>query len=493
MRFGIPRDYDLEEVETYRSSKSLFLPGPEHDQTASDALKHILEDRVLKENKQLNTYALVADILKRQESIIRQKHREYEESLCKRKYEQYSKEKRNVDTIIKGLSHELHSFLSLQNSNVERMIQQEEKRKKEEELERKRQEAEEKRRKEEAKKKQQEEERRQQLEEQKRAKEAAKKLEEEKRKQTEEREKLAIEKKKKERQNKGLTVPSEVEREFLSYKKDISDIKLNVVQPVSENKDLKKALGALKRKLNPKFGQLSSSFRQLELIFSELSSLVEQAKATGELGYKWILNFIAKAIVDQCETEVTVKPAASLPLARLAYRILQTYSEFEYFLLARLVKKCPYIIGYTCAIDTEEGRFRMGWRKQDGKWLDEVKYEERVAGICTMWSVMCRLPEQAFVNFSITASWKFLARIANTNLALLINAHFSCLSNWWDASALEFSQMYGKQAAKLMKLVSLELTNKMAEKRFPSAARLLILGEDLFNNNKIETFKEMES
>lgn len=141
----------------------------------------------------------------------------------------------------------------------------------------------------------------------------------------------------------------------------------------------------------------------------------------------------------------------------------------------------------------------MGWRRREGsKWEDDVKYDERVAGICTFWAVITRLPappqQQIGLNkfFQIESSWTFVARIANTPLDLLSNAHFVCLSNWWEACASNILATYKKQGYKLLQVISVTLTKKVIEKKYPGAARLLILGEEFFQKGDIETIKEME-
>lgn len=175
-----------------------------------------------------------------------------------------------------------------------------------------------------------------------------------------------------------------IEKLFLKYKQDIADIKLNVVEKLEQLPEVKKHTNQLRRKINPKFGQLSNSYTQLKKISSEVTQFIQMAKSN-ELAFKWILNFVAKAVVDQAEKEVTVKPTAALPFRfRLTYQLLISFPEFEYYLTARFIKKCPYIIGYSSTIETEAGRLRMGYKRTNNQWEDSGKYAERVSGICTV-------------------------------------------------------------------------------------------------------------
>lgn len=285
--------------------------------------------------------------------------------------------------------------------------------------------------------------------------------------------------------SKTVTDFGSIEKLFWGYKEKVAFIKKDIVEPVKKaDQELKTLLSRHKRKVNPKFGQLTNSYTQLAGIQQELSNLVDQTK-NNHLAYLWILNFIAKAMVHQAETEVRVKPASALPLGNLALSLLLKYPELLDLLMARFVKKCPFVIGFACNIDTESGRLNMGWkRKSDDKWEDDVSYDERMGGIMTLYAVITRLPlPRELINtkthpLPISHSWRFLARTANTPINLLTNTHFIVLGSWWDAAAVELLQAYGNQSEKLLRLVGDDLTASVADCKYVGAARLRILLEE---------------
>ncbi|CDK28265.1 unnamed protein product [Kuraishia capsulata CBS 1993] len=379
----------------------------------------------------------------------------------------------------------------------EKKRQEEEARRKEEELERKEQERLRKEEEERAAKKAQEEAEKAQKEKEMQEHQAQElvRKEEEKR--------LRMEAAKKEAESKKSSYNFEaISAEFVQYKQDILDIKADVVEAMNKDKDLKKLVNQHKRKINPKFGQLTHTLPQLRKITSEIVALVEQTK-NNILVFKWILNFMAKAIVSQAETEVTVSPGASLPLGMLALHLTIVFPEFRYFLMARFVKKCPYVIGYTCDIDTDEGRIRMGWkRSSDQRWEAETKYNERVGGICTLFSAMTRLrldpsivpqAQGAKHPFPISHGWRLVSRMLNLPLNLLQNTHFVIANDWWDASAAEFVMAYGKQANKILELMTTEWVASVADRRYPGAARLVLQKEELASTGKCKSFKPMDA
>lgn len=338
-----------------------------------------------------------------------------------------------------------------------------------------------------------------QLEEQKRHEEDERKLEQEKVQQEKriKEEHVKARTAEQARRGKAVTDFKEIEKMFWHYKDKILQIKKDIVEPVKQmDVNTRNLISRHKRKINPKFGQLTNSNRQLHLIQMELFNLIDQTKSN-HIVYVWILNFIAKAVVHQSETEVGVKPESALPLANLALLLLVRYPELKELLMARLVKKCPFVIGYTCNIDTEQGRFNMGWkRSSDDKWEEDTSYDERMGGMATLFAVVSRLPLPAELihqrqhPLPVSYSWKLLARIANTSKDLLTNAHFVVLGYWWDAAALQFHQAYGRQGQKLLQLIGDNLTSAVAQRKFVGAARLRILMEE-WQTSGLKSFPEM--
>lgn len=290
---------------------------------------------------------------------------------------------------------------------------------------------------------------------------------------------------------KGRTNWSEVAKELEEWRQEIINIKEKVVTPVNQNKDLKKSLNAIKRKVTVKFGQLSNSAQQCRTVCDEIKQFIELTRRNDQ-AYHWLLNAISKALISQAEAEVIVKPTAALPLALLTNDLLRRYPEFSHYLTARFVKKCCFVIGYSCSISTEEGRMRMGWKRTDDKWEDEVKYEERIGGIMTLWSAICRgQNDQNLEYYNTGAEWKAVARILNTDLSIVTNVHFVILSNWWEVCAQEFYNNYRKQAAKIFLLIERGFTEHGRRESCPAAIRLQLLVEECWKG-MFNTIKPME-
>lgn len=287
----------------------------------------------------------------------------------------------------------------------------------------------------------------------------------------------------------------QIEADFLKHKQKIADIKTQILQPVTENKQMKSFCFQAKRKVRPKLGQLTHSQRQLQEIYNSLIQAVDECRNANEIVYHWVLNFFAKAVVAQAEVETIVSIQTATPLGKLAAMMMVRYEPLKELLLARFVKKCPLVIGYTCAIDTEEGRIRMGWKRKGGKWEEPNSYSERLSGICAVWTAITISQVDTAGQphpYPIENSWRFAARLANTPVELLTDTHFSVMGIWWDVASEIFLNEYGRQGQKLLELIHTKWIAQVAERKYPAALRLLLLGEDWKKEGKLGNLLPLE-
>ncbi|QBM89046.1 nucleoporin GLE1 [Metschnikowia aff. pulcherrima] len=493
MRFGLPTSHGM----AILPEQAFFSPGSEAQVSSSKSptsYTHQSASQILEESlKQLDSLYIL-----KSNSATKHKSEKWKSYLARSIMtvnanishieEEFNRNIRELEAEVQKI---IEEQVQLREKEKQRLfaLEQERQRREKEELERRiRAQEEEKKRLEEKRK----------LEEQKIAEQKKREEDQRIKKEKEDREREEMEMKLKAQKDAAVKKASafanskEIERTLLKYRQDIVDIKTHIVNELDKDKELKKSVGVIKRKVNVKLGQLSSSIAQLNIVTNEIINLI-QPLTSQPLAYKWLLNFVLKAIVAQAESEVIVKPTAALPLGRLAYNLLCNLDGLEYYLSARFVKKCCLVIGYTGTIDTEEGRIRMGWRRSDGKWESEVKYEERIGGILSVWAVITWAnTTDELALFDMKAEWRFLARLLNTNMDLIADVHFVAVCSWWEAAARNFCQVYGKQGQKLISLVIHEWVPHGKEKGYPAATRLQILGEDLFTRRDFNSLKEMD-
>lgn len=284
-----------------------------------------------------------------------------------------------------------------------------------------------------------------------------------------------------------------VDKEFLTWKAKIEQIKKDIKEPVANNAELKKLCNKCKRQINPKFGQLTPSATHTKKISEEFIEIFNQAKGHSELVYLWLLNFFAKSIVRQAENETIVAPQSALPLGMLAAKIMSVFPELTDLMVARFVKKCPYVIGFTCDIDTEQGRVRMAWRKPQDKWEDETVYSERMAGIASVYAAITqiRFTAPAENPRPMTFAWTMIARLLNTETQKLTNTHFTVAASWWEVIAVRFVREYGLQGKKILQAAWDPWTGSAGEKRYPAAARLRLMGEEWVKTGELKGLTPM--
>lgn len=109
--------------------------------------------------------------------------------------------------------------------------------------------------------------------------------------------------------------------------------------------------------------------------------------------YYYLLSHTAKALVKQADGEVSAKPDAAFPLARIILGImLRGHSAFGTVLFARLVKKSPWVVPYWPTRTTDQSR--EAYEKSTGQATDESKsdYIRRMTGIVRMYFAVLALP-----------------------------------------------------------------------------------------------------
>ncbi|KAK9469103.1 GLE1-like protein-domain-containing protein [Lipomyces arxii] len=281
---------------------------------------------------------------------------------------------------------------------------------------------------------------------------------------------------------------SEADAEQNYFHRIILYIKSDLLQPVAANKELKSYCSSGKRKIKPKLGQLTNSQSQIFKIIKEIGDVLEASKSN-DLCYRWLLNAVAKAIVSQAETETSVSIMSAYPLGTVGLFLMSRHPLLLDLLIARIVKKCPYVIGFNCSIDTEEGRIKMGYKRDtDNKWEDDGQYGERMSGIAAVWSVMTSvgfpIGRGAIHPYPLYHSWTFISRTLNIAPANLTNVHFAVIASWWEIVSQRFLDAYGIQGHKMLNLAWDKCTVAVSDKRYPAAARLRIMGEQWLKTGK---------
>lgn len=127
---------------------------------------------------------------------------------------------------------------------------------------------------------------------------------------------------------------------------------------VKGNKELRAEWGKLRRQIVPKVGQLTNDPESISRIVShsiillykifnvkkksqQIIEIVRPAsRPHDEPVYYALLSSLAKTIILQAETEVVAEKRSAIPLAQVAFTLLETLEHFPTIFFAKLIQRC---------------------------------------------------------------------------------------------------------------------------------------------------------
>ncbi|CAO1636698.1 unnamed protein product [Jaminaea pallidilutea] len=268
-----------------------------------------------------------------------------------------------------------------------------------------------------------------------------------------------------EQQEKTKTLMAPASDEYEHWRGKMSHIKTEVLPVVSSNADWRKQCFAAKRQITPKIGQLTNSQQEIARITTSLCQLLNDAKSAPSPSiYIWMLNHLAKCLIRQAEQEVSVKLDTAFPLARVVVSLLQQgHAELGNVLMARLVKKSPWTLGFApsrSSSDADDAAFskRMGKASVDET---TVQFANRQSGIVGFYFAICQTAGSSAANsdgetipphLRPSALWKWQARCATPPMT----RHAVVPALWCTLIEIAGAQLlatYGKQCAKVWRLI----------------------------------------
>ncbi|KAJ7716807.1 GLE1-like protein-domain-containing protein [Mycena maculata] len=358
---------------------------------------------------------------------------------------------------------------------AERKLREQEERKRQEEEMQKRQLVEKRRKEEEDKRKAVEDEERRRLEDKKRTEE-----EERQRVQDEKDRADRLTSEGEHRKAAGLTTAQE---DWASARQIRTVLKTNTMMPIKSNKANKSAWGEQRRKINPKIGQLTNDPRAIREITDFIhDKIIMPQQRHPPMLYTGLLSSLGKIILLQAETEVTAEKKAAVPLAQVAFTLLDRLETFPDIFFAKLVQRCG---GWPipCAVpktdfdgrpwaDEEERAKMMGYRRsveQQGAREPIVEYMTRVAGDMRLYFHILRIPPQArpmHPMFQFPRCWTWFARIMGDYALLETPVAAQLIYTALDVLGSHALEVWGQQWVKMLELVYQGATVGFAEGRF---------------------------
>ncbi|KAK0536012.1 Nuclear pore complex nucleoporin component [Tilletia horrida] len=271
----------------------------------------------------------------------------------------------------------------------------------------------------------------------------------------------------------GSALWAQSKADYARWYQHIQDIKNNVLPQVSSNPDWRKQCFMAKRQITPKIGQLTNSRSEIVRITLSIGDVLSQAKSANPAIYTWILNHLAKCLIRQAEQEVAAKLSTAFPLARVVvWLIFSGHSELGDVLMARLVKKCCYLVG--CWPAKRETQSDAEYRKQLGRPSSEETthaFNSRMSGIFALYcAILQTVPTapptasggQAPLNLELMPAqfrterlWIWQARALNKPMSDHPLTP-TLLATCFEVAGKRAQAYYGRQMAKLWRVLLVE-------------------------------------
>ena len=170
-------------------------------------------------------------------------------------------------------------------------------------------------------------------------------------------------------------------------------------------------------------------------------------------------------------TEAGANPKAAEPVgiilvsvfAQLKYCFNGRYSFFD-IVLAKLRILCPVLFGIHGNEKTEEGRAKLGWKKDvNGTWISEQEHNDRMTGLGAGYASMCLrdFSKSALANPIPSHNyWFSLATITLTPPDELSSTQFIVLKAMIDNYTAAFLRIYGDMGIRALHVVLEEFPRK---------------------------------
>jgi len=179
--------------------------------------------------------------------------------------------------------------------------------------------------------------------------------------------------------------------------------------------------------------------------------------------YIWLLGYLAKAVVAQCDKEVSVNPAAADPIGVFVATIFSNTpllwrgESLIDILMSKFRMSCPALFGLRGNDKTEQGRARLGWKRDKSTkvWCNDEEHTARMSGIAAGYAAISLrdFSRTKFKNpWPPSKYWMTLASICNTPADETSNTQFTVLKAIISSNETRFIGFYGTAGKAALKL-----------------------------------------
>lgn len=201
----------------------------------------------------------------------------------------------------------------------------------------------------------------------------------------------------------------------------------------------------------------------------------------------YLLNVFSKGIVAQFTDEAGVAPKTADPIGVLAVSVfsqrdlLWRGQPLIDILMAKIRISCPVLFGIRGNEKTEEGRARLGWKKnEDGSWVDEQVHNTRMTGLGAGYAAVSlrKFPSSLKNPWAPTHYWQAIASIVSTPPDQASSTQYTVLRALLENYEAKFLSFYGNAAYAALKVALVDFPGRALESSAASSS-LKVLGDKL--------------
>ncbi|KAI0459970.1 GLE1-domain-containing protein [Xylaria acuta] len=203
--------------------------------------------------------------------------------------------------------------------------------------------------------------------------------------------------------------------------------------------------------------------------------------------FLYLLNIFAKTIINQFINECGAQPKAADPLGVITAHIFsnKTYlwrgKTLVDILMAKYRVACPVLFGYRGSESTEQGRMRLGWRRDGTAWAPEQQHIDRMKGLAVGYAAISLRDFSKSPNtnpWPPSEYWTSLARIVNTPPTEISNTQCVVLRGMIEIYEERFIYFYGSAGVAALRSALIGFPNK-AQAKTPGTSGLSVLAQIL--------------
>ncbi|KAK3374069.1 GLE1-like protein-domain-containing protein [Lasiosphaeria ovina] len=302
---------------------------------------------------------------------------------------------------------------------------------------------------------------------------------------------------------------------YTTIHKNLKELRNSMAEQAKTNSALKERMGDMRREIRKIIGQLGgggapANRQQQQRIAAVLrealtnrvqSQLVDPSNFVAEPRnpvqgavhndaqlpslFIYLLNAFSKSVILQFIGEGGARPETADPIGVC---VAATFSEPDFgwrgvsmidILVAKFRIVCPVLFGYRGSEKTEQGRERLGWWKENGRWVTEQQHMDRMTGLGAGFAAVSLRKFAASKKknpYPPRHFWTAMAKIINTPPNEISNTQCVVLKSMIQNYEAKFIEFYGTAAVAALRASLIDFPARAPEKS-PAVNSLEVLAQ----------------